>query len=489
MHRVHPRVRALACLCVGLLFPFAADAHDGPHAHPRPARPQETPVDVDPTLAESFDASLSGGIPDLTFCELYGLQQFGRSGSVVGLALATTSWNVGSRDLMWLNSPDSRHPFIVQNIYRLKNDRFEQIGQSWIKHGFFALGNSQCETNCTFEPGHGPGDWLGVGCTDTYDAFLNAEQSNLGPREEVNPWTAAWTFSGSHNSSNHSHTPIAHRLQVHDNDFTPSMNVGAVYYAEGYYVHFEDINVMNSAAHKSFTVSGNPGGTWSLGMSGFATKPSIGFAINKWTGATRTTIAEELPVDELTSPDGRCILAAKPTDLGNGRWHYEFALLNIDMHRKVKSFSIPILDNATPENIGFSAVQSHGESFSNDPWTASVGTNCQVGDRCITWTTTSNPLRWGTLYNFRFDIDSPPASGGLVAGSGPFGVVALEMFEPGSPTWLTGATVGPEFINPIPAASTWSMVILGLLVVTAATLTLASRYNGGTAGRKGTAAA
>lgn len=478
MRRAYPHARSIVLISCAIMAPVVVLAHDGPHAHPIPARPAMEPVKVNAVPEEDSDAAFMGGIPDLTLCELYGLQQFGRSGSVVGLALATTSWNVGGRDLIWFNSPDPRHPFIVQNVYRLKNDRFEHIGQSWIKHGFFALGNAQCDTSCTFEPGHGPGDWLGVGCTDTYDAFLNADQGNLGPRQEVNPWTADWTFSGSHNSSSHSHNAIAHRLQVHDNDFTPAMNAGATYYAEGYYVHFEDINVMNSVGHKPFTVSGSPGGTWSIGMSGSGTKPSIGFAINKWTGSTRTTIAEELPVDELTSPDGRCILAAKPSELGGGMWHYEFALLNVDMHRKVKSFSIPILADATPENIGFSAVLSHGESYSNDPWTATITTDCAVGERCITWTTTSNPLRWGTLYNFRFDIDSPPATEGLVAGGGPFGLVALEMFEPGSPTWVTGATVGPEFIDPIPAVSSWSILILGLLMASAATVTISRRYNG-----------
>ncbi|MCH7705274.1 MAG: hypothetical protein IIB61_09180 [Planctomycetes bacterium] len=121
--------------------------------------------------AESVDADASVAairVPDMTFCQLYDLRQHGRVGSVVGLALATTSWNVGTADLMWFQSPDPRHPFIVQNLYRIEADRFEQIGQSWIKHGFFALDDEQCGVPCTYEDGHSRGSWLGVGCTDTY---------------------------------------------------------------------------------------------------------------------------------------------------------------------------------------------------------------------------------------------------------------------------------------------------------------------------------
>ena len=83
------------------------------------------------------------GGPDMVFCQLANLGQFGRSGDIVGLSELTTSWNTGTEDLPWFNNPDPIHPFIVMNLFRLKtvdgSEQFEQIGQSWIKHGFFAL--------------------------------------------------------------------------------------------------------------------------------------------------------------------------------------------------------------------------------------------------------------------------------------------------------------------------------------------------------------
>ncbi|MCH7814090.1 MAG: hypothetical protein IID40_08725, partial [Planctomycetes bacterium] len=390
------------------------------------------PETVEPPLPD--DEGLLVGGPDMQFCQLYGLQQFGRVGGVVGLSLATTSHNVGDADLMWFASPSVQHPFIVMNLYRLKNDRFEQIGQSWIKHGFFALGNVQCGGSCTFESGHGVGNWLGQGCTDTYGAGLNASQSNLGPRHEVNPWTGGWVYNGSHfQTGGPPHNAVSHRLQVDDDDLDPAQNPGATYYAEGYYVILDDINVMNSASWKPITVSGSPGGSWFFGMSGAGTLPTHGFAvIDAWTVPSRVMLAQEVPPVEFISPDGRCILSAKSTDLGGGVFHYEYALLNIDMDRKVGSFSIPVPLGTNVTNVGFHAVRHHDEGvagYANTVWTPTVGN----GE--VRWDTTDNPVRWGTLYNFRFDANVGPDPGGVN--------VTLGMFDPGTPATVTGLTEGP----------------------------------------------
>ncbi len=385
---------------------------------------------------------LGGGIGcDMVYCQLYGLGQYGRSSDIVGLSKGTTSWNIGDEDCIWLNIPDEEHPFIVMNLFRLMDDRFEQIGQSHIKHGFYALASHQCGgPPCTFEPGHGPGNWLGTGCTDTYGPGLNASQSGMGPKYEVNPWTGYWYYYGSHMQGGHSHDgQIQHRLQVHDSDLNPPENPGATYYAEGYYVMLDDVDVMNSASWKQVTVNGgSPGGSWYFGMSSSGTLPTDGFAIDAWAGAQQTILAQEIPVIEFVSPDGRCQLAAKATDLGGGQWHYEYALQNIDMDRQVGSFRIPISPDAVVSNPGFHAVEHHGEAVNTADTDAVAIDNEEwhptVLEDAIVWSTDTNPLRWGTLYNFRFDVDAAPVST----------TVTLGMFRFGTPATVSGTTIGPN---------------------------------------------
>lgn len=389
--------------------------------------------EIDPVMSSGGEVAGLGG--DMTFCQLFDLRQFGRSGSTVGFALATTSWNVGTADLRWFANPSTAHPVIGMNMYRLENDQFFQIGQSWLKHGFFALDSEQCGTACTYEAGHSAGNWLGVGCTDTYGANLNASHSNLGPRYEINPWTGEFVFTGSHlSNSSHSHDgQIDHRIQVDDQDLDQSLHANATYYAEGYYIVSDDGNHMNNAAWKPIGVAGVAGGTWTISMSNALIQPVTGFAIDAWTDARQTVIAQEVPPVEFVSPDGRCILAAKTRKLNFGTWRYEYAILNVDMDRKVGSFSIPISTNTNILSTGFHAVRSHNEPFSNDPWMVSIN------ESSLTWSTTDNPIRWGTLYNFWFTADTPPTDM----------PVTLGLFDGGNPASVSGITSCPDPAGPV----------------------------------------
>ena len=79
------------------------------------------------------------------------LEQEGSAGTQVGLAVATTSCNNGDQPLDWFQLPNTDHPVIPQNLYRMaggtdNTERFEQIGQSWLKHAFFALEDTVCST-------------------------------------------------------------------------------------------------------------------------------------------------------------------------------------------------------------------------------------------------------------------------------------------------------------------------------------------------------
>jgi len=352
--------------------------------------------------------------PDVVLCQLYSFSQRSTDGSVRGMAVATTSWNIGDADLEWSQNPNPDHPTIAMNMYRLDNDRFEQMGTSWVKHGFFALGDLQCDVsglpNCAYEPGHGIGGWLGQGCTDTYSVGLN--DSGLGPRFEINPWTGGFNYSTSILNTGVGY-PLSRKQQVRveDADMNPANYPNADYFYEGYYVHFEDSNHLNSAAWKPCTPVRNGAGNYTFTQTGSSTLPNWGFAINAWSGATQTIVAQQIPVVEGSSPDGRCILAYKVTDNGNGTWHYEYALLNVDMDRQVDEFAIPVPAGVNISNIGFHApAHTEPRAWVNGPAIDNAQWNGVVSGGEIRWTTTTNPVRWGTLYNFRFDADQPPTN-------------------------------------------------------------------------------
>src|SRR5262245_29674093 len=107
-----------------------------------------------------------GDSPDVVVGHLHSKDRWGNVGGITAFSLGTTSCNVGT---CWLNWEDfsNHHPVIAQGMYRLKDGRFEQVGQSWVKHGFFALNQEFCSRDCTPAP---TGAHLGVLCSDPYSS-------------------------------------------------------------------------------------------------------------------------------------------------------------------------------------------------------------------------------------------------------------------------------------------------------------------------------
>src|SRR5438876_10217866 len=179
--------------------------------------------------------------PDVIVGDLPTLQQFGSAGTQVGLAVATTSCNNGDQPLDWFQLPNTDHPVIPQNLYRMSGgvdntERFEQIGQSWMKHAFFALEEFICGT-CNTSPPCVTGDQLCPGCADTYVASLNYDQDLIGSRAWVNPFTGVFPSNPDpNNHAGHNHTGTSHRVTVATSDLIPGQNPGATYFAEADYI-------------------------------------------------------------------------------------------------------------------------------------------------------------------------------------------------------------------------------------------------------------
>ena len=83
--------------------------------------------------------------PNVIVGDLNGVANYAAIGGIDAFAVGTTSCNVGDADLDWV-SGNNLHPVIGQHAFRMKDGRFEQIGQSWLKHGFLALSQTLCDS-------------------------------------------------------------------------------------------------------------------------------------------------------------------------------------------------------------------------------------------------------------------------------------------------------------------------------------------------------
>jgi len=387
--------------------------------------------DVMPALASPETGTVLG--PDVVVGDLSNLTQFGSSsGTQVGLAVGTDSCNFGTIDLNWFALPSNDHPVIPQNLYRMSggatnDERFEQIGQSSVKHAFTALTNNICGLGCN---GVG-GTMLGSGCSDPYSASLNAGPA-LGSRAWINPFTGSYPRGDSadnpNNHSGHTHPGPAHRILTEINDLNTSLNPGATYYAEGQYITPHEYvwcqanpgqcNMNNNVWYRRYNVigTGSPF-SFSAAESTVRAKP----AVAAWTGSTSSEIVPA------SGADGIGMVAYKVTNPSPGVWHYEYAVYNQNIDRAIQSFSVPLASGVTLSNVGFHASPQQpgwtfdgtlgNAGFSSTPWAQSQSV------AALTWSSetfaqnqNANAIRWGTLYNFRFDSNRPPQTASATIG-------------------------------------------------------------------------
>ncbi len=175
--------------------------------------------------------------------------------------------NIGTDPLE--GDPTGDHPMWSSNAYRLHNDRFEQIGMSWIKHDDWSsdASNKPCSSCGTGLHDCNPitGDALDVGCSDVYDACRNGRQhyqtyEGLGPRSQINPWSGAWPVNISPDPGRYcgdisgSTGVTACRLQVLKTDFSDYS--GAQYFLEQQVIHPDEpvANRYNNVSYKPASV-------------------------------------------------------------------------------------------------------------------------------------------------------------------------------------------------------------------------------------------
>jgi hypothetical protein len=369
-------------------------------------------ADVTFRLAESTTAdepepdSRSMTTLDVQLGELYGMLSAAHAGTYpngsAGLSAATTSCNNGDVNVPWNEPMAETHPFIGLAMFRIEDGVLEQIGRNWIKHGWFAFANDQCDLGCV----GGGGTYLAVGCSDTYSAYNNASLYTLGPRAEVNPHTGDWSACGSFFDAtpvdclrnyvptlNEEQFNVDHRVHVADADLD---HEGAVYRYEGVYYVKNDADIANNIGWRECTMSWT-GSNWSFAdVNPIQNAPEPGPVVATWGDQTSNVV--------VAPDDGEAWLSVAVTDLGGSQWHYEYAFYNRTSARGFREFTVPVGD-ASVSNVEFGDLD---DSSANDwPW--------QIADGLLTWSTdeeANNPtapaLEYQMLFNFRFDADAPP---------------------------------------------------------------------------------
>ena len=361
--------------------------------------------------------TLSAQNPDVIVGDLFNINSYGSAGDIFAYSVGTESCNIGNVTLSWV-AGNNLHPVIGQEMWRLKDGVLEQIGISWLKHSFCALDNTFCGP-CTVT---NDCDILGIGCSDPYGAGLNGSQVNLGPRSQVNASTGVFPYPFTAPAFN---GIIARRLQVHEADLTAAENAGAQYFVTSHYVTQDDAqggNGDNNSSYRQITIDpASPNFTAGM-MPGSATQQQSP-GIQAWQDFVPTVSLEDVQVPN----DGLIIVGNNITDNGNGTWHYEYAVYNINSDRCADRLTVNFPGVVDVTNISMHDVDHHsGEPYDGTDWPGNYSQG--VG---VTWQTTpfgtnqdANAIRWSTMYNFRFDANAPPASG---TGS-------LGIFKPGTPS-------------------------------------------------------
>ncbi len=346
----------------------------------------------------------------------------GSSGGFGGYSMATVSCNWGDETLDWYGGTN-HSPIIMQNMFRLKDGKFEQIGiQSFMKHSFCALSEPGCgscqSTNC---------DTLGIGCADTYWAGLNLNGD--APRSDVNAFTGEYPYPFTHSPSGPSAT--RGNLVVANVDVDPTQNPGARYFMEAMYIAADDHAAGNGDNNASWREIGFNSISDPYVLTNGPEDTHAGDpAIRAW-----AEIDHGVVLTEAHAPgDGLIIVGVKVVDNGDGSWNYDYAIHNLNCDRSIGVVEIPT-GNAIITNIGFKDIDHNsGEIYDGTDWIGSVDAGqLSWSGQTYEENQNANALRWGTLWNFSFTASAGPESG----------MINLGLFKPGGASSFAMNTMIP----------------------------------------------
>jgi hypothetical protein len=203
-------------------------------------------------------------------------------------------------------------------------------------------------------------------------------------------------------------------------DLSTAQNPGATYFAEGQYItpheytwcqgHPGQCNMNNNVSYRQYSVTGT---TSPFSFSAVGSTQRTKAAITAWTGSSQVLVQPD------PANDGLAFVAYKVTNPSPGVWHYEYAIYNQNLDRGIQSFSVPTGDGVVLSNLGFHAPPQHpgwsadgtlaNAGYSSTPWSPNqTASSVTWASETMAANVSANAIRWGTLYNFRFDSNRPP---------------------------------------------------------------------------------
>lgn len=344
---------------------------------------------------------------------------------------------------------NDQHPYLIWNLYRIDSSgRIEQVGRSGVKHAWLTT-NTSCDVN----PGNN--HILGRGCGDTYGTGNNDAIGDLGPRSEIIPFTGQWGRCGSvydadcngardtsspcSNVGGADCTNFAFRMPVIEQFIDTSQNAGATYFAESWYIVRDDINILNTMQSRPVSFSWT-GSAWAISN---ASPLRLGPALGRWV-APDTALPNERSAD-LKTDEGNLRVAMRVSDLGNGQYRYDYAVMNFDFARAITQGAEPNL--RVLRNNGFNRFElplsaaaqlistefADGDTDSGNDWSFTRQGSTLVWQAAGTSTAPVNPLNWGVMFRFSVTTTEAPQNG-----SGFLGIA-----ETGTPTNVRVDTLVP----------------------------------------------
>jgi hypothetical protein len=390
-------------------------------------------------------ANSRGNGYDAALSNISSARAWGRRGSAypngeVGVSFQNQLCNPGQIPIEWRAPMLPDHPKFSFLVVKASSDRIVQISDwSHCKHAFLSLNSTASNCGTCIQPPAG-GAQLGLGCSDIYSNGNNADRTYLGPPQEIDPWLGTWNPVGSYFDVGDPQTglgatdgvrslntsgfdSVKNRVTIQEKELV-GIAQGNLFFqiqvvCEGEPAGNRGNNTMSRPFHLTRSATS---GSWTASTQGSATYGSV---LSRWTGASSAMGGNG-------NDDGRFEVAVKVTGPTNGRWHYEYAVLNVDNSRGGASFRLPVCPTGTVENLGFRDID--GNQL-ND-WTVAVGN----GE--IAWTATANnPQNWNQLFNFWFDSDVAPVVGAATIDQARIGAGALSLTVPTQVPGLQPAVV------------------------------------------------